>query len=434
MALKLALISFEIEKIGDCQHDPEYDVDDQSLSVERIKVQPLVRKCTEVLFECLQQVSDAFRFASKNVFVVDHALSLALISTSQDRAGCIDRAKHAGAGEGSSNINALTKFYHLANTLRYKISVDIEQLWNSNDSTKLECYKEGISNSDIKKLVIAIKREFEIDRVESIPIIKRGRLDKPHYLVSSDERVLEYDFDAVVMEGRSDFQDIKILHSPSLGNTLLLNNLQNLAEVDFPYTYGLMDEGNFDYKDKEILILGGGDGGLLHELLKEEPKSVTMIDIDEQVVQACCKHLKPFGSTMQKMNGPNYNIIIGDCLIHLRRYIEERRKFDVIFNDLTDIPVSKREDYLNAFLTPFSGDNPWKFVENILLLSLKCLKDDGSYMNHATGTGNLHAIQAYEELLSLSPIKVDYKKRSRYVPSFMEEWVFYTLTKSPSQN
>lgn len=33
------------------------------------------------------------------------------------------------------------------------------------------------------------------------------------------------------------------------------------------------------YKDKEILILGGGDGGLLHELLKEGPKHVTMVDI-----------------------------------------------------------------------------------------------------------------------------------------------------------
>lgn len=70
------------------------------------------------------------------------------------------------------------------------------------------------------------------------------------------------------MNENSKYQNIKILSSPSLGNCLLLDNLQNLAEVDLSYTQGLMNFGKVDYRDKEILILGGGDGGLLHELLK----------------------------------------------------------------------------------------------------------------------------------------------------------------------
>ena len=36
---------------------------------------------------------------------------------------------------------------------------------------------------------------------------------------------------------------------------------------------------------KEVLILGGGDGALLHELMKEKPKFVTMVDIDEAVIR-----------------------------------------------------------------------------------------------------------------------------------------------------
>ena len=34
-----------------------------------------------------------------------------------------------------------------------------------------------------------------------------------------------------------------------------------------------------EYRDKEVLILGGGDGGILCELLKEKPKFVTMAEV-----------------------------------------------------------------------------------------------------------------------------------------------------------
>ena len=50
-------------------------------------------------------------------------------------------------------------------------------------------------------------------------------------------------------------------------------------EGDIVYTKTLLGNGRENYKDKEILILGGGDGGVLHELLKESPKFVTMVEI-----------------------------------------------------------------------------------------------------------------------------------------------------------
>ena len=34
-----------------------------------------------------------------------------------------------------------------------------------------------------------------------------------------------------------------------------------------------------EYRDKEVLILGGGDGGILCELLKEKPKFVTVAEV-----------------------------------------------------------------------------------------------------------------------------------------------------------
>lgn len=53
----------------------------------------------------------------------------------------------------------------------------------------------------------------------------------------------------------------------------------DLAESDLIYTESIMCRGMENLKGKEILILGGGDGALLNELRKEDPKHVTMIEV-----------------------------------------------------------------------------------------------------------------------------------------------------------
>ncbi len=43
-----------------------------------------------------------------------------------------------------------------------------------------------------------------------------------------------------------------------------------------------MHKGELFFENLEILILGGGDGALLNEVLKENPKFVTMIEVEEE--------------------------------------------------------------------------------------------------------------------------------------------------------
>lgn len=45
--------------------------------------------------------------------------------------------------------------------------------------------------------------------------------------VISDERLLEYDIDSVVFDERSPYQKVQIVHSKSLGNMLVLDDLQS---------------------------------------------------------------------------------------------------------------------------------------------------------------------------------------------------------------
>lgn len=93
-----------------------------------------------------------------------------------------------------------------------------------------------------------------------------------------------------------------------------------------------MRYGELDYKNKTILILGGGDGGLLHELLKENPAHVIMIEIsfsvlsprfllfavskvlnlmniDQMVMEACRIHLRSVcGDCLDTYKGSNYEV------------------------------------------------------------------------------------------------------------------------------
>ena len=58
-----------------------------------------------------------------------------------------------------------------------------------------------------------------------------------------------------------------------------LLSVSDLAESDIAYTKAITGNGREDFRDKDILILGGGDGGILHELLQDKPAFVTMVEI-----------------------------------------------------------------------------------------------------------------------------------------------------------
>ena len=74
-----------------------------------------------------------------------------------------------------------------------------------------------------------------------------------------------------------------------------------------------------DYSGSQVLILGGGDGALLKELLTlpSPPEFVTMVDIDDMVMEACNEFMPSVcGKFLDKKSreGPNHKVIAG-CAI-----------------------------------------------------------------------------------------------------------------------
>lgn len=83
----------------------------------------------------------------------------------------------------------------------------------------------------------------------------------------------------------------------------------DIAEADLIYTETLMQRGRENYEGKEICILGGGDGALLYELLKEKPKHVVMLEIDDVVMKACNDYMSSIcGDVLHERKGDNYEV------------------------------------------------------------------------------------------------------------------------------
>lgn len=92
----------------------------------------------------------------------------------------------------------------------------------------------------------------------------------------------------VLLNGRSLFQDILVFRSKTYGNVLVLDGVIQVTERDeFAYQEMIAHLPLFANKEpKKVLIIGGGDGGVLREVVKHScVKEIHMCEIDQQVVE-----------------------------------------------------------------------------------------------------------------------------------------------------
>ena len=81
-----------------------------------------------------------------------------------------------------------------------------------------------------------------------------------------------------------------------------------------------------DYKGSRVLILGGGDGALLKELLDlpSPPSHVTMIELDEAVMVGCSSYMGSVcGQHLDPKHriGAGHKVICGDAI----QFMEESK-------------------------------------------------------------------------------------------------------------
>jgi len=139
--------------------------------------------------------------------------------------------------------------------------------------------------------------------------------------------------DKHIFSAQSDFQRIDIMKSDEFGIFLTLDSLMMVTEKDeFIYHDMIVHVPMAVNSDiKKVLVIGGGDGGTVRELVKYLSVSeIDLVEIDEMVVSACVKYL-PF--TAGKLSDPRVNIFYEDGLKFIRK---KEDYYDLIIVDSTD--------------------------------------------------------------------------------------------------
>jgi len=155
-----------------------------------------------------------------------------------------------------------------------------------------------------------------------------------------------YDIEEVLLETESAFQKIGFYRSATEGVIFTLDGFVQLTEKD-EYLYHEMlvhPALNTHQNPKEILIIGGGDCGILTEVLKhQQVKKAVMVEIDGEVVAACKKFLPQLTASLED---PRAELIINDGFKYLQ---EADNRFDVIIIDSTDPDTIAKELFSGDF-------------------------------------------------------------------------------------
>lgn len=214
--------------------------------------------------------------------------------------------------------------------------------------------------------------------------------------------------DEVFYTGRSEFQQVSVISTPVFGKMLILDGDTQSSQGDEKiYHESLVHPAMVGANDRsDVLILGGGEGATLREVLRrDDVKRCTMVDIDGLVVDLSKEFLPEWSDGA--FEDPRARVIVGDALAFMR---EDHDKYGVIISDLTE-PL---EDSPSNFL----------FNENVFKLIKSRLADGGVYVLQAS-TLAFHNLSLHCKMART--LRKHYKNVTsffQYVPAFDTDWAF----------
>lgn len=137
----------------------------------------------------------------------------------------------------------------------------------------------------------------------------------------------------IVCQEKTAHQDLMIFETPAFGRVLALDGAVQTTEKDeFAYHEMLAHVPLFAHGDvSRVLIVGGGDGGTLREVLKHGVDRAVLVEIDRRVIDLCALHMPSLNDGA--FNDPRARVVIAEGA----KYVAEcRETFDVIIIDSTD--------------------------------------------------------------------------------------------------
>jgi spermidine synthase len=213
----------------------------------------------------------------------------------------------------------------------------------------------------------------------------------------------------IIISEKSGFQQIDIVRTKS-GKALILDGLLQLHTPDeFIYHEMLVHFPMIHHPHPErVLVLGGGDGFLLREILKySSVKEVVLVDIDERVVELCKEHFAK--ENRRSFEDERVNVIIDDALNFAEK---DSGGFDVLIMDLVEPYGIGEKLYTKESIAGFSA----------------LLKEDGIFATHCEDAmGNNHiGLKIFALLSNMFPYS---KPAFSYLRSFDGLWTYAVHSK-----
>ncbi|ACM60414.1 spermidine synthase [Caldicellulosiruptor bescii] len=164
-----------------------------------------------------------------------------------------------------------------------------------------------------------------------------------------------------IYTAKTQYQDLAILETKQFGRMLVLDGaVQTTIADEFCYHELISHVPLFTHPNpKKVAVIGGGDGGVIREILKhDEVEKAYLIEIDREVIEASKKYLPEISCALDDERA---EVIITDGI----KFVSENKNmFDVIIVDSTD-PV---------------GPAVGLFQDSFYKAVFECLKEDGLFV------------------------------------------------------
>ncbi|MGE5344227.1 MAG: polyamine aminopropyltransferase [Candidatus Omnitrophota bacterium] len=152
-------------------------------------------------------------------------------------------------------------------------------------------------------------------------------------------RIVKLEYNALLESYRTPFQKIDIYDTVAFGKMLVHDDVIMTTEFDEAHYHEMIVHPALSvYPDpKRVLIIGGGDGGAMREVLKHpEVETAHLCEIDGDVIRLCKKH---FPNLANCLDDPRVEVFLEDGA----EFVRKRKNFyNVIMVDSSD-PIGPAE-------------------------------------------------------------------------------------------
>jgi spermidine synthase len=167
---------------------------------------------------------------------------------------------------------------------------------------------------------------------------------------------------------QTEFQDLAMIDTEEFGRMLVLDGMvMTTVKDEFVYHEMVAHPAlNTHPNPKHVLVVGGGDGGVIREVLKHpEVEKAVLVEIDGKVIEYSKKYLPEIAG---ELDNPRVEVQVADGYMHI---IENKNAYDVIMVDSTEpvgpaAPLFEKGFYQGIYETlkedgifVAQTDNPW---------------------------------------------------------------------------